>query len=615
MTVSSASSDASLASAGSLRQTMPLYSTPTTPIRENQSCPLFYDYSEDFDANKYCYLGAQEQQPHCSLGRAIPQNRKVRSVCPERENCNNPATESSFVNVFPALSPINVCEQKQGDVQSPTASNIEGIFGAGTADISRDDGFTAKDKLAIPNYKCLANGCSENSSLYPSSRLASRSKTVNERLNYPTIPFSPLANYEIDECRGKNQSLNLEIMPVSTSVPDSGDEEAFHQSGQLCQKVLIQPQYPTGTPALLPKMGQIGSGRSVPQFPELLLQPELSCRTSKNNSVHNRRLRQEEDQQSASIPLEMDSVPCQIRFQHHDKETLPHASHSSSTLALNLQTPTLEHDGSPECSSSYNSVGSCLLSSRHFGTESTGGNEYNEYSKADVPKFRLKITRPSDSILGTVRMNRMSADSKPLSVLDLCDPRDLFTPTSGTGNIFRQVNQHFNAPRASSGSINSQIKWEQAPRLGPDSNKLPDNPPSSELNILRHFAATDNPSDEQSFFSDDSSRMYGKRKLKKRLSSLRVRVGNPHSAKTGPHNYDGAPSYDGVGLRNWNCARHETFPVIRSADNLHVADTKAMASYRHRLREKIHGGKWRERMSVWIRGTKSKIKAHMRSGT
>lgn len=212
-------------------------------------------------------------------------------------------------------------------------------------------------------------------------------------------------------------------------------------------------------------------------------------------------------------------------------------------------------------------------------------------------------------------MNRMSADSKPLSVQDLCDPRDLFTPTSGTGNIFRQVNQHFNAPRVGSGSIHSQVRWEQAPRLGPDSNKLPDKPPSSELNILRHFAATDNPSDEQSFFSDDSSRMYEKRKLRKRLSNLRARVGKPNSSKTGPHNYDGAPSYDGVGLKNGNCARHATFPVIRSADNLHVANTKAMASYRHRLREKIHGDKWRERMSIWIRGAKSKIVAHMRSET
>ena len=613
MTVSSASSDASLASAGSLRQTMPLFSTPTTPIRENLSCPLFYDYSEDFDANKYCHLGAQEQQPHCCLGKAIPQNRKVRSVCPERENCNNSTTESSFVNVFPALSPANIWEQKQGDVQSPTASNIDGIFGAGTADISRDDGFTTKDILAIPNYKCLANGCSENTSLHPSSRLASRSKTVNERLSYLTIPFSPLANYEIDECRGKNQSLNLEIMPVSISVPDSGNEEAFHQPGQLRQKVLTQPECPTGTPALLPKMGQIGSRRSVPQFPELLLQPELSCRTSKNNSVHNRCLRQE-DQQSASIPLEMSSVPSQIRFKYHEEETLPHASHSSSTLALNLQTPTSEHDGSPECSSSYNSVESCLLSSRLFGIESTDSGEYNEYNKANVPKFRLKITRPSDSILATVRMNRISADSKPLSVLDLRDPRDLFTPTSSTSNIFRQVNQHFNTPRVGSGSIHPQIKREQAPKLGTDSNKLPDNPLSSELNILRHFAATDNPSDEQSFFSDDSSRMYGKRKLRKRLSNFRVRVANPHSSKTGPRNYDGTPSY-GVGLRNGNCARHATFPVIRSADNLHVADTKAMASYRHRLREKIHGGKWRERMSVWIRGAKSKIVAHMRSET
>jgi hypothetical protein len=562
---------------------------------------MYYDYSEEFDPDKYNRHRTLEQQRRFRIEKSVPKNQQMSEICQETEQFNHSTEEHSPVNVLPTLLSPDICGQMQNRVQSAVAINIGSNFNARDADISRDGEFKDEDMVPVPNYKSLANSGSNAGSLHAPSNFSNEKATAGESLHYFNVPFSPSVNCESENHMRNLRTQNLGLEPETKSTLHSGKEVALYHTGRL-QKFRARPRDFRGNPTTLSKISQTGPEGGAPPWTVTLLRTELPRHPSQGLFAQNRQLRQA-DEQGEGAPIDFGPAPSQNQLNYNNEEILIHI-------------PTPQYDGSLDCSSSYSSVGSRLLSNQNSSTDSIDGIENNDDNHTILPKFKLKITRPSDSILGTVRVSRTSADSKSLSVLDLRNPRDLFTPSSDIDNIFRGATQHFYAPRISSASTHSEEEKgvEQASRLDSISNKIFDNPPSSELDISQNLAATAHPSDVQSFFSDDSSHIYGKRNLRKRLSSLKVRVGNPHSSKFGTRSYDDSHSYDCIGLRDGNDVRYSTLPATRSADKLHAIDTKFWASHHHRLREKIHRGKWREKVSGWIQGAKSMIVARIRPG-
>lgn len=278
----------------------------------------------------------------------------------------------------------------------------------------------------------------------------------------------------------------------------------------------------------------------------------------------------------------------------------------SAKFKLRLQAPIPVHPNSPQLSSHWDSEDNYPWSNQNSDINLPAGND----GHLKPPRFRLKVTRASDSILSTVRVNRGSADSNSLAALHLRDPRDLFTPSPGIDNFFQQVNNH--TPGASSANVHSPIGGEHASMLASILDQLFDNRPSSlELNLLQPSTVPGSPmspSDVQSFFSDDSSHIYGKRSLRKRLSNLRARVSVPYSSKNGANGYDGANSYDDINLGR---AQRGTISATRSTDNL-AAKAGTQGSHLRRITDKIRARKLRERVSGWINGAKSVIVARMK---
>jgi hypothetical protein len=243
----------------------------------------------------------------------------------------------------------------------------------------------------------------------------------------------------------------------------------------------------------------------------------------------------------------------------------------------------------------------------------------NDYSNPKPPKFRLKITRASNSTPGTVRVNRGSADSKPLAALHLQDPRDLFTSSSGIDNMFSKVNRRLHTARSSSNSSHPQIEVNQPSILAPISDQFSDNwPPRVDLNIPQPSTGAANPtspSGAQSFFSEDSSHIYGKRSLRKRLSNLRARVAMPYASKSLANFYDGTHSYNDINWRNKHCEQHPTLSAARSAHNLDTARASPEDSRIRRLTNRVHAWKLRDRVSGWIKDAKSVIVSRTKPGS
>jgi hypothetical protein len=218
------------------------------------------------------------------------------------------------------------------------------------------------------------------------------------------------------------------------------------------------------------------------------------------------------------------------------------------------------------------------------------------------PKFKLKITRASNSSQGTVRINRESVDSKALA--GLRNPKDLFTP-AGIDNIFRHAGRHLHSRKSSANSshtesgsvvlISSQVSTNEG-----GAQSIPSHP---------HPKATQlNSSDVRSFFSDASSNLQGHHSLRKRLSNFKTRIAVPYSSRVLSQSFEDIP------LRSRTHPEAPRSPTFHYVPNLHgsesssTEDTPLRNSTARAPRRNL-----REKLSRWLKGARSAIAARVRS--
>ena len=230
------------------------------------------------------------------------------------------------------------------------------------------------------------------------------------------------------------------------------------------------------------------------------------------------------------------------------------------------------------------------------------------------PKFKLKITRASNSTVGTVRVNRESGDSRTSVALHLRRPKDLFTPNSGIDNIFRQVSRHLHSRKPSASSIDHHPTQRRPPEpmSAPISDQIslirsvssgPISPQSSQTSLN---AAS--PNEVRSFFSDDSShRHVGGRRLGKRISNLRARIAAPYGAA------NGTQSHDDITWRGRNGQESLRPAASRSIPDLHEGRADHQVRRPRRLSERVHAQKLRARFTLWFKGATSAIRARVKS--
>lgn len=603
--VSPARSSINLTPSGDIQQDPPLHPIQNNAIKDHQPCPLYYDYSEDFSSNKCAHPEILEQPPQFHVRKTIPEDRQVSADSHVAEDWKYSATEQGFDNPFQRVHSPKVdfpAPLEEPQFKHPSRSGHRN-FERKTADDSRNNKFSEPPG---PNFRVQIIQV-------PDEELSalSRSSAI-ENTDYPKSTINGISqrrgpsNYNEPGLASEDSDLPPAFYDASTSL--ILDHKGLAYDGSCSSSPPPSPAAPAEAKSCREQLNNL----TVPPLP--LVNHESAENSTKGNTTTRSQhptvmAKLAIDLSNPGTQLKLDSPPSESPFLYHNDEQLLGAHLPSPRHELELQGPAQLYDGSLLCPSSCGSQESRRLSSQ------SADLEVNNYSNENPPKFRLKITRASDSILGTVRVNRMSADFKPLAALDLRDTRDLFTPSSGIDNIFRQVSKHLQVPKARPGSINTVIEWDQPPVLSSIPNQLSDNGASRlNLNKPQHLAVTANPSDVQSFFSDDSSHCDGRHNLRKRFSNLRARVVMPHAARNDAHSHDGACS---SGDNNWRVgigAQHPNSPAAKSADNLHDADTYANNSHPRRFKARMRARRVKERVSGWIRVAKSAIADRMKSG-
>lgn len=235
----------------------------------------------------------------------------------------------------------------------------------------------------------------------------------------------------------------------------------------------------------------------------------------------------------------------------------------------------------------------------------------NRTSHPKPPKFKLKITRASNSTLGTVRINReSSSDSKFSTGLHLPSPKDLFTPNIGIDGIFRQVSRHIHSRRES--VYSNHVSPPDSPvSSAPDqtTEKYILKPASSDAQTSS--ASSTGPGslpDGRSYFSDDSCNIYGLHNIRKRLTNLRARISIPYKSRIGSR------SFDDIAWRKRNETLH---PPPAATSHLQLPSTGMGVEVRHtrRLTEKLRTQKLRFKVSKWFKGARSAIASRVKPRT
>ncbi|TGO52282.1 hypothetical protein BCON_0144g00190 [Botryotinia convoluta] len=223
-------------------------------------------------------------------------------------------------------------------------------------------------------------------------------------------------------------------------------------------------------------------------------------------------------------------------------------------------------------------------------------------------KLKLKLIRATGSgASGTVRVNNASGDqSRSSNDLHVSCPKDLFTPTSGIDNIFRQVSKHLHSRRP---SANSDQQSGDVIEMMPSQLSLN---LSSRLNLgVPHADLSGNlpsPTDARSFFSDDSSHRNGGHGLRKRISNFRARVGVPYVARNGSYSCDDIVWRDQVG------GVGQSPLAAKSVADLNATRASFIDSPNPRRSEhRLHGHRLRAKVSEWFRGARAAISARVKS--
>ena len=308
-------------------------------------------------------------------------------------------------------------------------------------------------------------------------------------------------------------------------------------------------------------------------------------------------------------PIELDSISTQFVVAK-EKETNVSETAFPPKMKLKLRNSTSLRPISPDDSRAWNIEGYPWLDENvNVGLPNTSQHEI--YSKSKPPKFKLKITRASNSTLGTVRVNRESADSKPFVAMQARNPKDLFTPNSGMDNIFQQVGKRLHSHRANLNSNQFPNERKPFPDLPPRFDQIPvARLTNSEAIISQSSAACENqvgPSEVQSFFADDISPIHDRHNLRTRLSNLRARIAAPYASTAASY------SHDDINWMDRNGAQAPTPSAARSVDTLHASNTSTEGKLLRRLTGKNYSQKLREKVAGWLKEAKSALKARMRS--
>ncbi|RDW78116.1 hypothetical protein BP5796_05968 [Coleophoma crateriformis] len=214
------------------------------------------------------------------------------------------------------------------------------------------------------------------------------------------------------------------------------------------------------------------------------------------------------------------------------------------------------------------------------------------------PKFKLKVTRASNSTLGTVRVYRTSTDSKMGNGFQLRQTKDLFTPAAdGLENIFRKVSRNLTVRRTSLASTTQSTNSEVVLR-----SSTPDLLPttierSSNLEVLvpqastRSLASPFSPTEVRSFFSDDSSHRGG-HSLRKRLSIFRARMGVPYYSRAM------SQSLDDNAFRQIPTGQPSSFPLSNTALDVQ----RKLSHHKHSAGTRVQARKFKAKVSEWLKG-------------
>jgi hypothetical protein len=247
-----------------------------------------------------------------------------------------------------------------------------------------------------------------------------------------------------------------------------------------------------------------------------------------------------------------------------------------------------------------------LLANEDTGASLPPVPQNEEQGNGKRPRFKLRVTRASDSNRGTVRVNRNSGDSsKQAAALLQRYPRDLFTPVMGIDNMFRHVSKHIHSRKASTNSnFLSESEHGSIPSSAPHTISTTESNPLSPLTAPSSNAATSH--ETRSAFSDDSS-LEGENSLRRRLTDFRAKMAVPYVSKLGTH------SYDDIIWKDRKGGEHPTPMAARSIPNLHGSRASAETKPMRRFAERFHRQRLRTKMHNWLQGARAAIAARMRS--
>ncbi|ESZ99564.1 hypothetical protein SBOR_0037 [Sclerotinia borealis F-4128] len=221
-------------------------------------------------------------------------------------------------------------------------------------------------------------------------------------------------------------------------------------------------------------------------------------------------------------------------------------------------------------------------------------------------KLKLRLTRATGSSpSGTVRIYNGSEDQSS-NDLNIPRPKDLFTPSTGFDNIFRQVSRHLHSRRPSANS--DQQFGDDAIEMMPSQLSL--NVPSFDLGVPLSGPSENlpSPTDARSFFSDDSSHRNGSHGLRKRISNFRARVGVPYVARNGSY------SCDDIVWRDQHGGVGHSPLAAKSVADFNAARANFVESPNPRRSEhRLHAHRLRAKVSEWFRGARAAISARVKS--
>ncbi|OWP05840.1 hypothetical protein B2J93_958 [Marssonina coronariae] len=489
-----------------------------------------------------------------------------------------------------------------------------------------------------------------SSTLPPARRTPIVSPTIPENLGFreagtdrnPVPPLSLQSGRNAGEVQAMSQ-----VQPLTRNQYYSGNrrmnfasvtDEIPDCSHKIPKQAVARPESPMLAPKPISPARQLKLKNSVPQLMKALppLPPEpLSRPTSPpEHPVFNERElpgRFQEEPDSALTQEKTEVSKKALSLKIENEKDKKYMLENSSVLQLKL-----EEKGAQRTAESALPLPRLKLKMKNSVPRSTSPPESRPWNLAEnynwstqnptlclpaqdlqcpdskTPKFKLKVVRASNSTQGTVRVNRDSAEPRPLTVLQFTNPKDLFTPTLGVDNIFRQVSRHLHSRKTSTtsnhASQNQTTLFSKRISNQPSTSGAPAADPG--IAQILPTATPLSPSEARSVFSDDSSNVQRDHslRLRGRFSNLRARIAAPYAIRTGTQ------SYDDITWRDRNGPDALAPSASRSIPNLQ--DSRKSTDYARPMRrfvEKANRQKLKAKVHRWLKGAKSAIAARVRS--